>query len=159
MCKNIPSCITCHQCTRTELDVFVIRIIYWSLGGVIILYGCSTVGVLILYIISKVCAVLCVGIPSKFTSLDISEHILAGATGANIVFWDLRKMKQRSDFKDSFNEDVTYIRFEDQITTNLLGCSVDGMINMFDLTQPNEEDAFSWCYKVMESPGFLSTST
>ena len=26
------------------------------------------------------------------------------------------------------------------------------MINLFDLTQPNEEDAFSWCFKIMESP-------
>lgn len=30
---------------------------------------------------------------------------------------------------------------------------------MFDLTQPNEEDAFSWCYKVLESPCFLSAAT
>lgn len=67
-------------------------------------------------------------------------------------------MKQRSDFKDSFNGDVTYIRFEDDVKTNLLACSVDGMINMFDLTQPNEEDAFSWCYKVIESPTILSTA-
>ena len=25
------------------------------------------------------------------------------------------------------------------------------MINQFDLTQPNEEDAFSWCFKIVES--------
>lgn len=43
------------------------------------------------------------GIPSKFNCLDKSEHILTGATGSNIVFWDLRKMKQRSEFKESFN--------------------------------------------------------
>lgn len=34
--------------------------------------------------------------PSKFESLDISEHIVVGGTGSNLVFWDLRKMKQRA---------------------------------------------------------------
>lgn len=77
-------------------------------------------------------------IPGKFNSLDKTGHILAGATGSNIIFWDLRKSKQRADFKDSFNGEITYIRFEDEVSTNLYGCSVDGMVNMFELTQPNE---------------------
>lgn len=72
--------------------------------------------------------------PSKFESLDISEHIVVGGTGSNLVFWDLRKMKQRAQFKDSFNDDVVCVRFQDMVKTNLYACSVDGMINMFSLT-------------------------
>ena len=34
----------------------------------------------------------------------------------------------------------------------MMGCSIDGMINMFDLTMPNEEDAFQWGFKIIESP-------
>lgn len=65
-------------------------------------------------------------------------------------------MKQRSEFKESFNGEVTHIRFEDEVSTNLMGCSIDGMINMFDLTQPNEEEAFNWCYKLISSPSSFS---
>ncbi len=32
------------------------------------------------------------------------------------------------------------------------------MVNMFELTQPNEEDAFNWCYKILESPDFLDVA-
>lgn len=46
-------------------------------------------------------------------------------------------MKQRSEFRESFNGEITYIKFEDSVGTNLLGCSLDGMINMFDLTEPD----------------------
>ena len=52
-----------------------------------------------------------VGIPSKFTSVDKSEHILAASAGSSIIFWDLRKMKQRSIFNDSFNDEILHIRF------------------------------------------------
>lgn len=79
-----------------------------------------------------------VEIPGKFNSIDRTHHILAGANNSNIVFWDLRKMKQRSEFTDSFDGEITYLRFENGVETNLLGCSIDGMTNMFDLTQPNE---------------------
>ena len=36
---------------------------------------------------------------------------MAAANNSNIVFWDLRKMKQRSEFKDSFDGEITFIRF------------------------------------------------
>lgn len=37
-----------------------------------------------------------VEIPGKFNCVDKTEHILAAGCGSNIIFWDLRKMKQRS---------------------------------------------------------------
>lgn len=46
-------------------------------------------------------------------------------------------MKQRSEFTESFEGEVTHLRFDSAVSTNLLGCSIDGMVNMFDLTQPN----------------------
>lgn len=42
-------------------------------------------------------------IPSRFTAIDKSDHIMAASTNTNILFWDLRKMKQRSEFRESFN--------------------------------------------------------
>jgi WD40 repeat protein len=79
------------------------------------------------------------GLPSKFTALDKSQHILAAATGSQIVFWDLRKMKQRSTFTGSFSDTITHLRFDPEVSTNLFGCSLDGMISMMDLTQTSEE--------------------
>ncbi len=40
---------------------------------------------------------------AEFNVLDLSEHILCAAHTSKLVFWDLRKMKQRAEFNDSFN--------------------------------------------------------
>lgn len=53
----------------------------------------------------------CLEIPGNFNSVDKTQHIMAAANNSNIVFWDLRKMKQRSEFKDSFDGEITFIRF------------------------------------------------
>lgn len=80
--------------------------------------------------------------PAKFNTIDKSSHILAAAYSNHITFWDLRKMKQRSEFKDSFNSEITCLRFHDTNQTKFGCCSVEGLISMFDLAQPNEDDAF-----------------
>lgn len=67
----------------------------------------------------------------------MSEHVLCGAYGSKLVFWDLRKMKQRSEFNDSFNGEITSLQFDPVAPTCFMGCSVDGMINKFDLREPN----------------------
>jgi hypothetical protein len=76
-----------------------------------------------------------------------------------VVFWDLRRLKQRSEFTESFSDQITCIRFDEHPSTTLYGCSIDGMTDMFDLTQPSEEEALSWCYKLLASPCFLSAGS
>ena len=58
---------------------------------------------------------------------------MAGAHSSKMVFWDLRKFKQRCEFNDSFNGEITCLQFDQNQQTKLMGCSVDGMINKFDL--------------------------
>jgi hypothetical protein len=43
-------------------------------------------------------------IGAKFNAIDLQSHILAAAYGNKIVFWDIRKMKQRAEFTESFND-------------------------------------------------------
>lgn len=40
---------------------------------------------------------------SQFNCIDMTHHIICGAHSSKLVFWDLRKMKQRAEFNDSFN--------------------------------------------------------
>ena len=94
----------------------------------------------------------------KFKAIDVSEHILAAAYGKKVVFWDLRKMKQRAEFTDSFNDEVTALRFSQRAMTELYGCSSDGLVARFDLTEKNEEDALIWGHQMLESPCRLDTS-
>jgi hypothetical protein len=81
--------------------------------------------------------------------LDLSEDILCAAHTSKLVFWDLRKMKQRSEFNESFNGEITSLQFDPVTPTCFMGCSVDGMISKFDLTQPDEEESFTWCTKIL----------
>lgn len=85
----------------------------------------------------------------KFNALDISEHILAGGASKKIVFWDLRKMKQRCEFTESFNEDITALQFSKEINTTFFAATYDGLIAKFDLTEKNEEDAFVWGHQIL----------
>lgn len=77
---------------------------------------------------------------------------MAAGTSKGVTFWDLRKMKQRCEFNDSFNEEVTGLQFSLDIPTVFHACTLDGLITEFDLKEQSEEDAFSWGHQIIESP-------
>ena len=75
--------------------------------------------------------------------------MLAGASSkSSIIFWDLLKMKERCLFDNSFSEEVTYVDFSSLCPTNLIGCSLDGMISLFDLTKNSEEDSVEFVMRL-----------
>lgn len=82
----------------------------------------------------------------------MSENIIAAAQAKHIIFWDMRKMKQRTEFTDSFNDEVTCLQFDTQNPAAMMACSFDGQINKFDLSLLNEEDALIWAHRIVESP-------
>ena len=47
-------------------------------------------------------------------------------------------MKQRCEFTESFNEEITYITFSPVQKTVFHACSLDGLIAKFDLAEKNE---------------------
>lgn len=58
-------------------------------------------------------------------------------------------MKQRCEFTESFNEDITALQFSKEINTTFFAATYDGLIAKFDLTEKNEEDAFVWGHQIM----------
>lgn len=46
-------------------------------------------------------------------------------------------MKQRNEFNETHGEEVTCVKFNDSISTQLVSSSLDGMLCLFDLTQQN----------------------
>ncbi len=61
-------------------------------------------------------------------------------------------MKQRCEFTDSFNEEITGINFSPTHPTVFHACAMDGLIAKFDLAEKNEEDAFIWGHQILGSP-------
>lgn len=90
--------------------------------------------------------------PHEINSISVSNHILAGATNSEkIVFWDLQKMKERSVFEETHQDEVTCVRFNPKIGTTLLASSMDGIICLYDLTQNSEEEATQFIMR-LEQP-------
>ncbi|CAK9826642.1 WD repeat-containing protein 89 [Anthophora retusa] len=92
-------------------------------------------------------------------SFDIScdEKLVAGGTehiggDAFILFWDTRYTSSKLDDKnnllggywESHMEDVTSLAFHSSKQDVLASGSTDGLINIFDLTQPSEDSALSY---------------
>ena len=50
-------------------------------------------------------------------------------------------MKERAVFEDSHNDDVTKVKFNDNVSTILLAGSIDGILALYDLGKENEEDS------------------
>lgn len=92
-------------------------------------------------------------------SFDVScdEKLIAGGTehiggDAFILFWDSRHTNSKLDDKnnllggywESHMEDVTSLAFHSSKQDVLASGSTDGLINVFDLTQPSEDSALTY---------------
>lgn len=56
-------------------------------------------------------------------------------------FRDLRTSKLVGGYWESHNGDVTQVAFHDQHPTTIATGSTDGLINIFDISQNDEDDA------------------
>jgi len=74
-------------------------------------------------------------------SLNSSGTVLAAGSEAIIYFWDIRSNKSLAKFEDSHTESVTSVKFHPIIDTQIISASVDGLICLYDITRPNEDDA------------------
>lgn len=77
-----------------------------------------------------------------------SSYLVAGGTekvsiDAEVHLWDIRKPGSAAykSFVDSHNDDVTYLTFHPTQSQYLMSGSTDGYVNVYDLTQDDEEDA------------------
>lgn len=99
------------------------------------------------------------GKTKPLTSFDIScdERLIAGGTehiggDAFILFWDIRYSSSKMDNKDSLlggyweshMDDITCLAFHSIKRDVLASGSTDGLMNVFDLTQPSEDLALTY---------------
>ncbi|KAL2708013.1 hypothetical protein KLU848_3430 [Kluyveromyces marxianus] len=84
---------------------------------------------------------------SPFYSLDSRHNLLACGTelkdyDAELHIYDIRNWsKPVRSFIDSHHDDITDIKFHPCDPNLLMSGSTDGYVNIYDLTQPEEEDA------------------
>lgn len=76
------------------------------------------------------------------------SHLVAGGTekvsvDAEVHLWDIRKPGSDTvkSFIDSHNDDVTYLNYHPTQSQYLMSGSTDGYVNVYDLTQEDEEEA------------------
>ncbi|BFG04490.1 WD repeat-containing protein 89 [Drosophila madeirensis] len=59
----------------------------------------------------------------------------------HLLFFDVRERKQLGGYHESHEDDVTSVRFHDRNPDLLCTGGTDGLINVFDIKQPDEEEA------------------
>ncbi|KAF2895918.1 hypothetical protein ILUMI_10254 [Ignelater luminosus] len=84
----------------------------------------------------------------QIISFDISSNNRLVAAGTElfegesfILFWDIRNVKLLGGYWESHTDDVTQVKFNAEDVNLLMSGSTDGLINIYDLKQPNEDDA------------------
>ncbi|XP_044264408.1 WD repeat-containing protein 89 isoform X1 [Tribolium madens] len=84
----------------------------------------------------------------SFNCFDISPNNKLLAAGTNlfegdsfILFWDVRKNSLLGGYWVSHTDDITQLKFHPDDSNKLISGSVDGLINLYDLSQRCEEDA------------------
>lgn len=96
--------------------------------------------------------------PKAFTCFDVNSNgkiICIGteqSTGeANLLFFDVRANKLLATFTDSHQDDLTQVKYHPTKRNYLATGSTDGLINIFDTNQSDEDDALENCLNTESS--------
>ncbi|CAL1261098.1 unnamed protein product [Larinioides sclopetarius] len=89
--------------------------------------------------------------PSKpLTCFDLNSdetYLCAGTElireDSFLLFWDRRTGTNVGGYWNSHTDEITHVQFHSTSNSELASSSVDGLINIFDLNQNNEDDALS----------------
>ncbi|XP_055624240.1 WD repeat-containing protein 89 [Toxorhynchites rutilus septentrionalis] len=99
------------------------------------------------------------GIQKTLTAFDINQNdrVLCASTDVQkngdsfLLFFDIRERKYLGSYWECHSEDITNVRFHPTNPDLLASGSVDGLINVFDISHPNEDDAMKYCFNVEDS--------
>ncbi|XP_066137441.1 WD repeat-containing protein 89 isoform X2 [Euwallacea fornicatus] len=90
--------------------------------------------------------------PKSLNSFDVSpcDRLLAAGTeltagDAFILFWDVRNVKLLGGYWQSHTDDISQVQFHPTDSNKLMSGSTDGLINVYDLSEQNEDDALQEC--------------
>ncbi|EFA83211.1 WD40 repeat-containing protein [Heterostelium album PN500] len=95
----------------------------------------------------------CIQQKEEVFSFDISGDIMAVAAGLTVVILDTKTWKQIRCF-DCHTGDVTRVMFHPNAPNKLFSCSMDGLINLYDLSIQDDDDAILY---VMNGEHSVST--
>ena len=86
--------------------------------------------------------------PKPLISFDVNcqdKYLSAGTEVTNhdafVVFWDVRGKSFLGGYWDSLGDDVNVSQFSNTDPNQLMTASADGQVNLFDISQSNEDDA------------------
>ncbi|XP_041984576.1 WD repeat-containing protein 89 [Aricia agestis] len=108
-------------------------------------------------------------VPREYESMDVSctaRVLCAGSRlqqdDAYLVFWDQRKPEPLGGYWNSHTDDVTQVKFHKNKQETLISGSSDGLINIYNIMEPNEDDALIYsmnCEVAVERLTWLDDST
>ncbi|XP_064466572.1 uncharacterized protein LOC135377813 isoform X2 [Ornithodoros turicata] len=84
--------------------------------------------------------------PLSCFDFNCSERYLCAGTeldeeNAYLLFWDFRINKILGGYWETHSDDITQIRFHPARPNTLMSGALDGLINVFDIGQPDEDEA------------------
>lgn len=98
--------------------------------------------------------------PKKtMTAFDINQNdrVLCASTEVQkcgdtfLLFFDIRERTFLGSYWECHSEDITNVKFHPTNPDLLSSGSVDGLINVFDISKSNEDDAMETCFNVEDS--------
>lgn len=75
---------------------------------------------------------------------------------AFLVFWDVRTTKLLGGYWNSHSDDITQVKFHPEKSSHMASGAVDGLINIFDLSESCEDDALMQTLNTGSSVGKLA---
>ncbi|XP_055531641.1 WD repeat-containing protein 89 [Wyeomyia smithii] len=99
------------------------------------------------------------GAKKTTTSFDINQNdrVICASTDIQesgdsfLLFYDVRERAFLGSYWECHSEDITNVRFHPTNPDLLASSSVDGLVNVFDISQSCEDDALQYCFNVENS--------
>jgi WD40 repeat protein len=96
------------------------------------------------------------GPKKSVTSIDlnVNDRVLCASTDVQksgdcfLLFFDIRERKFLGSYWESHSEDITAAKFHPTNPDLLISGGIDGLINLFDISKPEEDDAMTNCFNM-----------
>lgn len=88
--------------------------------------------------------------------LNQNDRILCAGTeplnhDVYLLFFDVRQSSIMGSYCDGHDDDITQVKFHPTNPDSMMTGSVDGLINLYDISKTNEEDALNGCLNTESS--------
>lgn len=94
--------------------------------------------------------------PIRHIDVNQNNRVLCGGTNeidgdVFLLFFDIRERNLLGGYWESHSDDVTQVKFHTTNPNLLASGSTDGLINIFDIANTNEDDALQSCFNTDSS--------